>query len=50
MIYERKTGHIVLELGDIDNNDKEYVSYAETQRGFGDIYRKIQLRSAERKI
>ena len=48
MSYSNSNSNIVLELNDIELDDKEYVAYSEISRGFMDTYPKIYFTSKEK--
>lgn len=50
MIYSHLNSDIVLELNDIELDDKEYVAYSETTHGFGNVYPRIYFSSNEKII
>lgn len=50
MTYSKHKELMILELNDIDIEDQEYISFGESQRGFGNIYTKIYLESYEKII
>lgn len=47
MTYSKKEELIILDLNDVNIVDQEYISFAESQKGFGNIYSRIILESNE---
>ena len=50
MTYSKQKELIILELNDINIEDQAYISFGESQKGFGNIYSKIYLDSFEKII
>lgn len=50
MTYSKQKELIILELNDINIEDQAFVSFRESQKGFGNIYSKIYLDSYEKII